>query len=158
MQPDMALIAIGQDPRIEIAKRFHYAVARRFQLTTPAFELENFKLFVDFDARGNPYLSQVLLGRFSRGVTFPWLTMPPVETLPAITFSAASMCQTLQENPGRYDFVHLSNILDWLPPEEAMETLSAAYRSLRRGGLVLIRQFNIFDRLYKELLEIGESA
>jgi predicted SAM-dependent methyltransferase len=56
------------------------------------------------------------------------------------------------------DFVHLSNILDWLTPEEAIETLSAAYRSLRRGGLVLIRQLNIFDRLYKELLEIGESA
>ena len=44
--------------------------------------------------------------------------------------------------PGSIDFVHLSNILDWLSPEDAAATLSAAHRALKSGGFVLIRQLN----------------
>ena len=43
---------------------------------------------------------------------------------------------------GSYDFVHLSNILDWLSPEEARATLDVAHAALRPGGWVLIRQLN----------------
>jgi S-adenosylmethionine-diacylglycerol 3-amino-3-carboxypropyl transferase len=40
------------------------------------------------------------------------------------------------------DFLHLSNIIDWLSPEEAHETLAAACRALRSGGRLIIRQLN----------------
>ena len=44
--------------------------------------------------------------------------------------------------PGSVDFAHLSNILDWLVPEEAAAVLQSAHRVLKPGGLVLIRQLN----------------
>ncbi len=40
------------------------------------------------------------------------------------------------------DFVHLSNIIDWLSPEAAGETLALAWRALRPGGVVVVRQLN----------------
>jgi S-adenosylmethionine-diacylglycerol 3-amino-3-carboxypropyl transferase len=40
------------------------------------------------------------------------------------------------------DFIHLSNILDWLSPDAARATLAAAHRALKLGGFVLIRQLN----------------
>ena len=43
---------------------------------------------------------------------------------------------------GGYDFVHLSNILDWLSAEEAGRLLARAAAVLRAGGAVLIRQLN----------------
>ena len=41
-----------------------------------------------------------------------------------------------------FDIVHLSNILDWLTPEDAIATLEAARRALRPGGRVILRQLN----------------
>jgi S-adenosylmethionine-diacylglycerol 3-amino-3-carboxypropyl transferase len=52
------------------------------------------------------------------------------------------MRQVLEQQRENYDFVHLSNILDWLTPEDAARTLAAAHGALRKGGLVLIRQLN----------------
>ena len=40
------------------------------------------------------------------------------------------------------DFLHLSNILDWLSADEARETLAAAHHALRPGGRLIIRQLN----------------
>lgn len=40
------------------------------------------------------------------------------------------------------DFVHLSNILDWLSPAQAEMTLASASRVLKPGGRVVIRQLN----------------
>ena len=44
--------------------------------------------------------------------------------------------------PGAFDFVHLSNILDWLSPDEAALTLEAAGRILKPEGVVIVRQLN----------------
>ncbi|HVR73335.1 MAG TPA: hypothetical protein VMT52_03350 [Planctomycetota bacterium] len=52
------------------------------------------------------------------------------------------MTSALAAEPGRFDFVHLSNILDWLSPVEARDTLELAWGALRRGGLIVIRQLN----------------
>ena len=52
------------------------------------------------------------------------------------------MVGALADRPGAFDFVHLSNILDWLDPEEARTTLDLARRALRPGGWTLIRQLN----------------
>ena len=52
------------------------------------------------------------------------------------------MVGALADRPGAFDFVHLSNILDWLDPEEARTTLDLARRALRPGGWTLVRQLN----------------
>ena len=52
------------------------------------------------------------------------------------------MVGALADRPGAFDFVHLSNILDWLDPDEARTTLGLARRALRPGGWTLVRQLN----------------
>jgi len=53
------------------------------------------------------------------------------------------MDSALKESlPESYHVIHLSNILDWLFPAEAQETLSLAHRALKPGGVVIIRQLN----------------
>ena len=52
------------------------------------------------------------------------------------------MQAAMQRSAEKFDFVHLSNILDWLSPERAAETLDAAFAVLRKGGCVLVRQLN----------------
>jgi S-adenosylmethionine-diacylglycerol 3-amino-3-carboxypropyl transferase len=72
----------------------------------------------------------------------PWLAEPPPDRLPEITWSTTVMTEALRRAPGAYDFVHLSNILDWLSPAEARETLDLAHAALRPGGRTLVRQLN----------------
>jgi S-adenosylmethionine-diacylglycerol 3-amino-3-carboxypropyl transferase len=52
------------------------------------------------------------------------------------------MTESLRAFPGEFDFVHLSNILDWLNPAEARATLELACAALRRDGWILVRQLN----------------
>jgi S-adenosylmethionine-diacylglycerol 3-amino-3-carboxypropyl transferase len=92
-------------------------------------------------AADNPYLWQVLAGRYP-GEAAPWLTMPAPSAPPEVTATVASMDDALAAEPGAFDFVHLSNILDWLSPEEARRTLDRAAAALRPGGWVLVRQLN----------------
>lgn len=93
-------------------------------------------------AADNPFLWQMLTGRFSPHGTYPWLTCPPPSHTPAVTWTCGSMAEVLRESPARYDFVHLSNILDWLTPGQATATLEVASAALRPGGWTLIRQLN----------------
>jgi S-adenosylmethionine-diacylglycerol 3-amino-3-carboxypropyl transferase len=93
-------------------------------------------------AADNPYLWQVLAGRYPSDAAAPWLTLPPPDRLPEITWQTTVMTEALQQSPGGYDFVHLSNILDWLSLAEAQTTLDLAHAALRPGGRVLIRQLN----------------
>lgn len=96
-----------------------------------------------FPAADNPYLADLLLGRFT-GAALPWLNLNLVEPdrLPDIACSVAPMSTVLQAHKGEFDFVHLSNILDWLSREEAGLVLELAHQALRPGGKVLIRQLN----------------
>ena len=93
-------------------------------------------------AADNPYLWQVLAGHYPPGVEAPWLAAPSPERLPLITWNTTVMAEALRRSHGEYDFIHLSNILDWLSPEEARATLDLAHAALRPGGWTLIRQLN----------------
>jgi S-adenosylmethionine-diacylglycerol 3-amino-3-carboxypropyl transferase len=94
-------------------------------------------------AADNPYLWQVLAGRYPPGVEAPWLAAPAPRSLPEITWNTTVMTEALRRAPGGgYDFVHLSNILDWLSPGEAQTTLDLVHAALRPGGWTLIRQLN----------------
>ncbi|MCZ6690793.1 MAG: DUF3419 family protein [Planctomycetota bacterium] len=90
----------------------------------------------------NPYLWQMLKGRYPEGSVSPWLTEPVPSHAPRITCSVELMGEALEAEPASFDFVHLSNILDWLTPEKARATLELAWGALRPGGWTLIRQLN----------------
>lgn len=90
----------------------------------------------------NPFLWQILAGCFPPDHPYDWLA----DERPMIArphwhqgwmdgvmdgFAAESV-----------DLAHLSNILDWLSPDEAARTLHGAARILRPGGKVIIRQLN----------------
>jgi S-adenosylmethionine-diacylglycerol 3-amino-3-carboxypropyl transferase len=93
-------------------------------------------------AADNPYLWQMLRGRFPDAVCYPWLSMSRPRRMPEIAWSVGVMSEALARMPNTFDFVHLSNILDWLSPEEARVTLGLAAAALRPGGWVLVRQLN----------------
>ncbi len=96
----------------------------------------------NFPAADNPYLWQVLAGRHPPGAMVPWLEAPAPDRLPEVAWHATFMTEALRGARTIYDFVHLSNILDWLSPEEARATLEFACAALRPGGWVLVRQLN----------------
>jgi S-adenosylmethionine-diacylglycerol 3-amino-3-carboxypropyl transferase len=94
-------------------------------------------------ADSNPYLWQMLLGRYPEGHEAPWLRLPSLTRLPPVTWETGFMADALWASPSTsFDFVHLSNILDWLTPENAQATLELTGQALRPGGYTLIRQLN----------------
>ena len=93
-------------------------------------------------ANDNPYLWQVLNGCYPPGCASPWLASPRPPRMARVTWEADTMVRALGDRPGAFDFVHLSNILDWLDPEDARATLDLASRALRPGGWTLVRQLN----------------
>lgn len=92
----------------------------------------------------NPFLGHMLEGRFPDGTTWDWLD-PEGWNRPLVQpeFRHGEMHQILRTLPdASADYVHLSNILDWLEPEQARALLQEAARVLTPGGVTLIRQLN----------------
>lgn len=90
----------------------------------------------------NPWVWQLLAGEFPRSGPYDWFHEARTSAV-IPEYMHASMVDAMKSMPeGSIDFLHLSNILDWLSPEEACATLDAAYRVLRVGGRMLIRQLN----------------
>jgi S-adenosylmethionine-diacylglycerol 3-amino-3-carboxypropyl transferase len=98
--------------------------------------------FATLPAATNPFLWQMLAGCYHPGHLADWFALPMPARMPEVTWRRAFMADALREQPGAFDVVHLSNILDWLSPEEATATLELAARALRPGGQVIIRQLN----------------
>ena len=103
--------------------------------------------------RSNPFLHQILGGNFHPAFRYDWLQAP--HPLPAQAhWHHGKMIEVLDSLPeGSADMVHLSNILDWLSPEEARDTLLAARRVLKPGASLIIRQLN--STLDIPSLEVG---
>lgn len=93
-------------------------------------------------AADNPYLWQALAGRFPDGIVSPWLAAPVRAEPPEVEFTTGGMSEALDGRDGEFDLVGLSNILDWLDAERARALLEKAYRALRPGSWVLVRQLN----------------
>jgi S-adenosylmethionine-diacylglycerol 3-amino-3-carboxypropyl transferase len=114
----------------------------------------------------NPWFQQMLLGRFPRNVVYAWLTAVPPRRMPQIVMSTDHFDKVLGVFRREFDFVHLSNILDWLSADEAMHTLQLAWNALRPGGVAIIRQLNSslvfselgpqFDWLDKQAQEMND--
>jgi len=102
------------------------------------------------DVAFNPFLWQMLAGRFPAEHPYDWHrlcgktpTWGRAGAEPEIEYHQTNMASFLADlAPGSVDGIHLSNILDWLAPEEASEVLRLARRALSPSGWVLIRQLN----------------
>lgn len=93
-------------------------------------------------ASKSPWMAHLLLGCF-HDTTFPWMSGDSFSVFPYIHYINENMETVLQQSSGeQYHVIHLSNILDWLSPDEAENTLSLAFDALKPGGVVIIRQLN----------------
>lgn len=92
-------------------------------------------------AKMNPFLSQMLLGQFCQQ-SYDWLAKPQQKILAELSFLNKNMEEALESAEQSYDFIHLSNALDWLDPQQASSLLSAAKAKLNSGGSLIIRQLN----------------
>lgn len=94
-------------------------------------------------ASRNPYLYQMLTSSFPDNSAYPWLSAPSKEIDTDIDYYIDTVSNHISNQPSAsLDFVHLSNILDWLPEEAASKLLQQTGRVLRPGGTVIIRQLN----------------
>jgi S-adenosylmethionine-diacylglycerol 3-amino-3-carboxypropyl transferase len=92
-------------------------------------------------AADNPWLHQMLVGRFPAAARYPWLDAPKRAGTADVVVTEETIQAALASAPASsLDFVHLSNVLDWLAPGEASDVLAKASRALRPGGLVILRQ------------------
>ncbi len=95
-----------------------------------------------FPARENPFLHQIFLGHFA-GPLWDWLDSPKHSQLCSLAYDVGTMGDLMPAlSDQTYDFIHLSNILDWIKPEQAQTLLGHAYRCLSPGGMVVVRQLN----------------
>jgi S-adenosylmethionine-diacylglycerol 3-amino-3-carboxypropyl transferase len=97
------------------------------------------------EANANPFLWQMLAGRFPDEVSYDWIQHCHGHTTARTEpeYKHGRMKEVLESLEAEsVDLVHLSNILDWLSEEDATATLEAARRVLKPGGKVILRQLN----------------
>ena len=117
----------AQNPR----QPFHVHFAKRSELA-----------FARQDAATNPFLCQMYAGRFASGRCYDWL-MNDSTPQTKVVWHQGRMVDVLDTlPPASVDLVHLSNILDWLLPSQAAQTLEAAARVMKLGGKLIVRQLN----------------
>jgi S-adenosylmethionine-diacylglycerol 3-amino-3-carboxypropyl transferase len=81
-------------------------------------------------------------GTFAPGHRYDWLqSADPIRA--EVLWHHGTMMGVLSDlPPASADMVHISNILDWLSPSLAAQTLEAAARVLKPGGKLIARQLN----------------
>ena len=90
----------------------------------------------------SPFIQQFLCGEFHQRA-YAWHSLPPQILNTPIDYLNLPMCTFLASAPDEsFDFIHLSNILDWLNPNQAHDLLRNVHRCLSPSGKVFIRQLN----------------
>ena len=104
---------------------------------------ERTRLFMSKEGcKNSPFLNQMLLGRFEENL-YEWLKLPEMEERAKVSFTRAFMLDHMKGiDSESYDFIHLSNILDWLTESQAEELMRQTRRLLTQGGKTVIRQLN----------------
>lgn len=121
----------------------HEATANRIQPFADHFA-ERMRVYLSSHlAKESPYFAQLFLGKFYNGIIYPWLESECCQLPEKVSFHESPMNHFLKTAKKKsFDLIHLSNILDWLPSNEAMELLENAIDALKPGGAVIIRQLN----------------
>ena len=95
-----------------------------------------------FNASTNHFLWQVLASCETIKPFARWLSQPRQEVSANIHFEAETMQDYLAKTDVRFDYIHLSNVLDWLTVDEAHALLELTWNRLKPKGYTLIRQLN----------------
>jgi S-adenosylmethionine-diacylglycerol 3-amino-3-carboxypropyl transferase len=116
-----------RNPRLPFSEHFASRTRETFRRMAP---------------RSNPFLWQILAGRFHPEFPYDWLgEMSPLKAHPS--WHCGKMDEVLESFPNESaDMIHLSNILDWLSLAEGHTMLAKVERVLKPGGHVVIRQLN----------------
>jgi S-adenosylmethionine-diacylglycerol 3-amino-3-carboxypropyl transferase len=87
----------------------------------------------------NPFFTQFAYLRYPTNWQTDSLSLPtcPVRLYPSFMLQYLS-----SQEPATYDYIHLSNILDWEAPDSIDQILHQSARVLRKGGKLCIRQLN----------------
>ena len=128
-----------------LIKIFGREATQNPQKTFSRHFLDQTKEFIHLSENLNsPFLNQMLCGRFG-GSAYEWMKQDALKEsdIRQVSFTQALMVDYLMKaSDSSFDFIHLSNILDWLSEEDASFVLRQAFRVLKRGGKVIIRQLN----------------
>jgi S-adenosylmethionine-diacylglycerol 3-amino-3-carboxypropyl transferase len=106
------------------------------------FKQRTLKVINTLPAATNPYLSQLLTGQFTGSSVYPWLTLAKQSCDTEINYCLSTMADALLNSNEKYDFIHLSNILDWLNKAQASELLHLVAKRMNKDGWIIIRQLN----------------
>lgn len=92
------------------------------------------------DARDNPFLHHVFLGHYldRRGCLPHFLTAPS----PTYRFTFVQGCLDAAVDLSPFDFVDLSNIMDWMSADDVRSLLEMLRTEIRPGAVVMWRQLN----------------
>jgi S-adenosylmethionine-diacylglycerol 3-amino-3-carboxypropyl transferase len=90
----------------------------------------------------NPFFYQFAYLSYPTNRQTDYLSLP--SKIPcSVRFHSSCMLQYLaSQKPAIYDYVHLSNILDWETPDSINQLLHQAEKVLKKGGKLCIRQLN----------------
>ncbi len=118
------------------------ATANRVMPFSEHFLAQTRAALASYPAAQNPFLHEIFLGHFI-GPLWPWLYIQQDAGLCPVNYSCDAMQEILRSQSDQsYDLIHLSNILDWIKPDQAAELLHDSWRCLTKGGMVVIRQLN----------------
>ncbi|MYC25553.1 MAG: DUF3419 family protein [Gammaproteobacteria bacterium] len=95
-----------------------------------------------FNASTNHFLWQVLACFTKTKPIARWLSQPRQEVSVNFHFEAETIQHYLAQIDVQFDYIHLSNVLDWLTVEEACALLELTWNRLKPKGYTLIRQLN----------------
>ena len=95
-----------------------------------------------YEANTNHFLWQVLATLAESKPTAQWLRQPRQDVSVNLCYEAETVQSYLTQTDTEFDYIHLSNVLDWLTVEEARSLLELTWNRLKPKGYTLIRQLN----------------
>lgn len=95
-----------------------------------------------FNASTNHFLWQVLATSADSKPFAQWLKLPRQKVSVDTCFTSDTLQNYLAEVDVNFDYIHLSNVLDWLSEDEARSLLELTWNRLNPTGYTLIRQLN----------------
>lgn len=95
-----------------------------------------------FNTNTNHFLWQVLACTADSKPHAQWLGQPRQTVRAELCFASETIQHYLSQTDVDFDYIHLSNVLDWLTADEARSLLELTWNRLKPKGYTLIRQLN----------------
>lgn len=104
------------------------------------FKTQFERAFTKSNAHQNYFLHHVFLGHYLKNSdSLPYYLISP-KSHEGIEYIQGELSSV--ENIGQYDFIQLSNIMDWMSESENFELANVINQNIQPGTVILIRQLN----------------